>query len=127
MKNYLLLFIFPLFISCSHKTYVLYYEKEEVSRPLALNANDFWTLNLDSVSVINRQEIIGIDRLLKKMAYDKGDFSVSYSLILKKRHSQNDTMYADYFFKYWKRNNINYEDESEKLRVLLFPYLNRLK
>jgi len=127
MKNYLLLFIIPFLVSCSYKTYVLYYEKEEISRPLALSANNFWTLNLDSVSVINRQINKGIDKHLKKMVYDEGDFSVSYSLIIKKRHSQNDTLYADYFFKYWRTNNINYEDASQKLRVLLFPYLNRLK
>jgi hypothetical protein len=54
MKKYLLLFIFPFVISCSHKTYVLYYEKEEISRPLSMNVNNFWSLDLDSVSVIDR-------------------------------------------------------------------------
>jgi hypothetical protein len=92
-----------------------------------MNVNNFWSLDLDSVSVINRQKIKSIDKHLKKMVSDEGDFSVSYSLIIKKRHSQNDTLYADYFFNYWKTNNIYYEDASEKLRGLLFPYLNRLK
>ncbi len=124
MKNLLLIFGFSFLISCSHKSYVLCYEKEYVSRPLALNQNNFWNLKLDSVIVFNRQHIHEVNELFRKMQLDNGDFSVSYCLITKNKHSDNDTLYADYFFKYWKTKDINYFDSTGKLKTLLTPYIN---
>ena len=131
--NYLTILFVSFFISHIppiNSKYIILFNQREVSRPIPNSVEGFWldkpdfdTMIIVGDKIIRKSEIeIANLSLLKPNSIVYNTFSVTNAIIRFSDDSPIDTIYTDQFFRYWKINDLLYQDKKEyfKKRFAVF-------